>query len=97
MERGLKIKLDPKTLTWSFEAVGVGVGSGSDHDREKEETYHNRLFNGRMEVQDPTGKISVYEDGCHLVERPEAYGIITAMSKPEYEEFCGRPGSANED
>ena len=97
MDRGAVISLDPATLTWSVKTVGVGMGSGSDHERAEVETYHNNLFNGRMEVQDPTGKVTVYEDGCHLVERPEAYGILQAMSKPEYEEFSGRPGSANED
>lgn len=97
MERGAVITVDPATMTWKVQYVGVGSTGFKPHERDAKEKYGNQLFNGAMEVVLPGGEVVMYGDGCHLVERPDAGGIVQAMSKAEYEAFTGRPGSANED
>lgn len=96
MARGATISFDPATMEWSVQFHEVGSTGFKSHERDVKEKYGNQLFNGSMEVTDPTGAVTLYADGCHIVERPDAGGVIQSMSKAEYEEFTGRPGSANE-
>jgi hypothetical protein len=94
MDRKLKITFDPKTMTWSYTTEGFNVDQQFS-DYERTETYGNQLINGELEVTDPLGQVFMYGDGCHLIK--EEGGRISTKSKPEYEQWNGRPGSGNED
>jgi hypothetical protein len=82
--------VDPKT---GEEIPAMGEIDYSKYERT--ETYGNQLYNGEIEVIEANGVVNMYGDGCHLVEREN--GVVTSMSKPDYEIFSQRPGSANED
>jgi hypothetical protein len=92
MTRKLIITFDPETMTYGYKTEGFNVGSFSDYERTA--PYENTLINGVLTAVDPLGKTTEYADGCHLVR--EETGRLVSMSKSEYVEWNGRPGSENE-
>ena len=94
MARRLIITFDPATMTWSYKTEEFSVDQ-TFSDYERTASYENTLINGALEAVDPTGKVTQYPDGCHLVR--EETGRLVSMSKPQYVEYSGRPGSENED
>jgi hypothetical protein len=93
--RRIIIEFDEQTFTWDYHTEGnLNIDPGfSSYTRTAK--YENTLVNGEVDAVDPLGVVTHYTDGCHLVR--EESGRLTTMSKPEYVEWNGRPGSENED
>ena len=62
---------------------------------ERVEKYGNHLVNGQVEVTSHDGSVTIYGDGCHLIEHET--GHLVTMSKDQYVKWNGRAGSENED
>ena len=94
MDRKIILTFNPATMTGDFSTEGNLTIDRTFSEYERKHKYRNTLVNGAVEAHSPSGKVTSYPDGCHLIE---VEGIYQTKSKPEYAEWCGRKGSENED
>jgi hypothetical protein len=93
-DRKIILTFDPATMKGDFSTEGGLSIDRTFSEYERKHKYRNTLVNGAVEAIGPTGLVTQYPDGCHLIE---VEGIYQTKSKPEYAAWSGRPGSENED
>lgn len=94
-DRRIVITFDPATMKYGYTTEGNLNIDPTFSNYTRTAPYENTLVNGAVTAVDPLGRTTEYTDGCHLVR--EESGRLVTMSKPQYVEWNGRPGSENED